>query len=104
AARAVVDVAKTGQRERMVGFSTFKTVWGNKLAPAYLDKFMAKKGFSGQLTDKTESPNREYNLWKPVPGDHGSHGDFDDEASDFSLFEKINEKFNRLSAYLKLRS
>lgn len=103
AARAVVDVAKTGQRERMVGFSTFKTVWGNKLAPAYLDKFMAKKGFSGQLTDKTESPNREYNLWKPVPGDHGSHGDFDDEASDFSLFEKINEKFNRLSAYLKLR-
>ena len=25
-------------------------------------------------------PDRKDNLWEPVPGDHGAHGDFDDRA------------------------
>lgn len=91
AARAVVEVAHSGERQRMVGFSTVQTVWGNKLAPGYLDHFMAKNGFEGQLTDEPEDPGRKHNLWEPVPGDHGSHGSFDDQATSFSVFDEVNE-------------
>ncbi|MUP47077.1 SDR family NAD(P)-dependent oxidoreductase [Gramella sp. BOM4] len=91
AARAVLEVAESGERLRMVGFSTVQTVWGNKLVPEYLDHFMAKNGISGQLTDKQEEPDRQNNLYEPVPGDQGSHGEFDDQAKNYSVYDKIYE-------------
>ncbi len=91
AARAVVEVAESGERLRMVGFSTVQTVWGNKLVPDYLDHFMAKNGISGQLTNQPEDENRQDNLYQPVPGDHGSHGDFDEQAQNYSIYDKIYE-------------
>lgn len=89
AARAVVEVAESGERLRMVGFSTVQTVWGNKLVPEYLDHFMAKNGISGQLTNQPEDENRQDNLYQPVPGDQGSHGDFDDQAQNYSIYDTI---------------
>ncbi|MCG9972597.1 SDR family oxidoreductase [Christiangramia crocea] len=91
AARAVLNVVKTGERVRMVGFSTVQTVWGNKLVPEYLDHFMAKNGISGQLTDENEEPGRKDNLYEPVPGDQGSHGEFDEQAQNYSIYDKIYE-------------
>ncbi|MDT0651027.1 SDR family oxidoreductase [Autumnicola edwardsiae] len=91
AARAIVDVCNTGQRLRMVGFSTVKTIWGNKLVPEYLDYFMAKNGISGQLTSEPEDPDRENNLWKPVPGDQGTYGSFSEKAQNYSLYDKLVE-------------
>lgn len=87
AARAIVEVAESGERQRMVGFSTVKRAWSNKLAPEYLDQYMADHGFSEQLTDKAEDPDRQDNLWNPVPGDHGSHGHFDEKAQFMSLYD-----------------
>ncbi len=87
AARAIVEVAESGERLRMVGFSTVKTTWGNRLVPEYLDQYMADHGFSGQLTDEAEDPDRQNNLWEQVPGDHGSHGDFDNKAQIMSLYD-----------------
>lgn len=89
AARAIVEVAQTGERLRMVGFSTVKIVWGNKLAPDYLDHILAKNGISGQLTNKDEDPDREDNLWDPVPGDQGTHGEFTDQSQNYSIYDKI---------------
>lgn len=89
AARAIKEVAETGERLRMVGFSTVKTIWGNKLVPEYLDEYMAEKGISGQLTQEDEDPDRENNLWDPVPGDHGTHGNFDKTARSISVLEKV---------------
>lgn len=91
AARAVAEVAETGERLRMVGFSTVKTVWGNKLVPEYLDHFMAKNGIEGQLTHEPEDPDRKNNLWEPVPGDQGTHGDFNDQAQNYSIYDTIYE-------------
>lgn len=91
AARAVLNVVKTGERVRMVGFSTVQTVWGNKLVPEYLDHFMAKNGIRGQLTDENEEPGRKDNLYEPVPGDQGSHGEFDEQAQNYSIYDKIYE-------------
>lgn len=84
AARAVVQVAKDFEREVYVGYPTVKTILGNKIVPGFLDKYLAETGYSGQQTDKLASPNRQNNLYAPLPGDHGAHGNFDSEATNFS--------------------
>ena len=84
AARAVVSIAQNPERELYVGYPTVKTIWGNKVAPGFLDEYLAKTGYSGQQTNEPESPDRGNNLWHPLPGDHGAHGSFDKEATNFS--------------------
>ncbi|MDT0641799.1 SDR family oxidoreductase [Zunongwangia sp. F363] len=91
AARAIVEVAESGERLRMVGYSTLKTVLGNKVLPAYLDHYMAENGISGQLTPHDEDPDRQDNLWEPVPGDQGTYGGFSDQAQDYSIYDKLYE-------------
>lgn len=84
AARAVVEVAKEFEREVYVGYPTVKTILGNKIVPGFLDKYLANTGYSGQQTDEPASPDRKNNLWQPLPGDHGAHGNFDAKATNFS--------------------
>ncbi|MGA9326941.1 MAG: SDR family oxidoreductase [Salegentibacter sp.] len=97
AAREIVEVAHTGGRQKLVGFSTVQTVLGNKIAPEFLDHYMAKTGIEGQLTNEPEDPDRKDNLWEPVPGDHGTHGEFDAQASDFSIYDKIRDNSKSLA-------
>lgn len=97
AAREIVKIAKSDERLRMVGFSTVKTIWGNKLVPEYLDHYMADHGFQGQFTDEPEDPDRQDNLWDPVPGDQGTHGTFDEEAQDYSVYDKVNDNKKTLA-------
>ena len=84
AAKAVVSIVQHPERELFVGYPTLKTIWGNKVAPGFLDDYLAKTGYSGQQTDEPESSDRQNNLWHPLPGDHGAHGTFDKEATNFS--------------------
>ena len=84
AAKAVVQVAKCPQRELYVGYPTVKTIWGNKILPGYLDNYLARTGYQGQQTDEPVSVDRQNNLWKPVPGDHGARGNFTDSSWDSS--------------------
>jgi hypothetical protein len=81
-ARAVVWSSDHPRRRSLaVTASTLKVIVGSKLIPAaWLDRYAAKKGYSGQLTDEPENPSRPYDLWKPVPGDRGAHGAFDARA------------------------
>jgi hypothetical protein len=32
------------------------------------------------MTSSPADPQRPDNLWRPVPGDHGAHGSFDDQS------------------------
>lgn len=84
AARAIVYAAENDRREIMLGFSTLKAIIGNKIAPWYADRVLAKTAFEGQQTNEPEDPNRKHNLWEPLPGDHGAHGNFDDQAKPVS--------------------
>jgi NAD(P)-dependent dehydrogenase (short-subunit alcohol dehydrogenase family) len=70
------------RRELWVGGSTVMTIIGNKIAPWFADWYLAKTGYKGQQTDKPADEHRRRTdyLESPVPGDHGSHGSFDDEA------------------------
>jgi hypothetical protein len=69
----------------MVGASTIKAVYGNKIAPGWIDRYLAKFGYDGQQTSEPDDPDRPNNLWKPVPKDFGAHGRFDSRARRWSL-------------------
>ena len=87
AARAVVAAAATNDREYYVGLPAVQTIIGSKLFPGFLDFFLGKTGVSGQKTKKPAAHNADY-LFAAVPGDHGSHGDFDDKAKESGIVIK----------------
>ena len=79
-ARAIFYAATHRRREVWVGFPTVKAILGNMLAPGLLDRYLAKAGYSGQLTDEAKPADAPSNLFEPVPGDYGAHGRFDNRA------------------------
>ena len=85
AARAVVYAALEGRREYYVGFPTFQSVIGNKIAPGLLDRYLASTGVEGQQTNIPLPPGRKDNLWEPVPGDQGTYGEFGADAKNNSF-------------------
>jgi len=87
AARAVVTAAGTNDREYYVGLPTVQTIIGSKLFPGLMDTFLGKTAVSGQKTDQPATHDKDY-LFEAVPGDHGSHGDFDDKAKDSGIVVK----------------
>ena len=80
AAEAIVWAAHNHPREVNVGFPTVKAIWANKIMPAFLDRYLALKGYDAQQTNEPVNPNRADNLWSAVEGDAGSHGRFDKQA------------------------
>ncbi len=86
AARAIVFVAQHPRRELLVGRSTYMAVWGQKLIPGLLDRYLASSAYGGQQTDRPARAGRPDNLMEPLDQgvDHGAHGRFDDISSDFS--------------------
>jgi NAD(P)-dependent dehydrogenase (short-subunit alcohol dehydrogenase family) len=82
AARAVLFAADSRRREVWVGRSTVLSILGNRLVPGLLDHYLARTGYSAQLSEEPADPNAPDNLMAPVPGDHGTHGRFDARATD----------------------
>jgi NAD(P)-dependent dehydrogenase (short-subunit alcohol dehydrogenase family) len=93
AARAIVWAAENPRRhETWVGGTTAATIMANDVAPGLLDRYLALTGVKAQQTDEPEDPRRPDNLWEPVPGDHGAHGDFDDKAHARSLEMRLSTR------------
>lgn len=84
AARGIVHAALSGRREVWVGYSAVQAIVGNKLAPWLADRYLRDRGYSSQLDDEPLPSPRPDNLFQPVPGDHGTHGRFDERARDNS--------------------
>jgi NAD(P)-dependent dehydrogenase (short-subunit alcohol dehydrogenase family) len=85
AARAIAYAAEHPRRELWVAGSTARAVLGNKLAPALLDRYLARNGYEAQQTAEPVELERADNLARPLPGDRGAHGIFDGEAHARSL-------------------
>lgn len=83
-AKAIYWAAHHRRRELYVGGPTVEAIIGNKIAPGILDHYLGRTGYDSQQTSEPENLNRPDNLWKPVRGDHGSHGTFDSRAHDTS--------------------
>jgi short-subunit dehydrogenase len=79
-ARAIYFGAFNPRRQIWVGFPTVKAILANRIAPGLIDRYLAKSGYSGQLTDLYSDPEAPGNLFEPVKGAFGAHGRFDSRA------------------------
>ena len=84
AAEAIVWAADHDRREVSVGAPTTLAILANKVAPGLLDRYLARTNYEAQQTDQPIDPDRPDNLLRPLPGDHGAHGPFDDRAHEWS--------------------
>jgi len=89
-AEAIHYAAHHRRKEIRVGWSAEQAIWGDVFASSLLDRYLARTGFKGQQGKRRVSPDRQDNLWHPVPGDHGAHGRFDAEARDRSVALWLN--------------
>jgi len=83
AARAIVWASEHRRKEVYVGRSTVLAIVGDKLASAAADRYLARTGYSAQLTSEPDQNGRPDNLLEPVDADrdNGTHGRFDAAAS-----------------------
>ncbi|MFX0581263.1 SDR family oxidoreductase [Nocardia nepalensis] len=104
-ARAIVFAAKHPQRkEYWVGASTTGTLLAQRIAPALLDRYLARTGYDSQQTD-ADADARPHNLWEPVDRtggpDFGAHGDFDDRAHRHSPQTWLSRQLETLASGLR---
>ncbi|MEU4244723.1 SDR family oxidoreductase [Actinoplanes sp. NPDC026619] len=80
-ARAVRFLADHPRRNMWVGFSTAYTILGNRVAPWFLDWYLARTTVQGQLTN-ADGPRYGSNVFEPrdANADRGAHGMFDSKA------------------------
>ncbi|MFZ0388854.1 MAG: SDR family oxidoreductase [Calditrichia bacterium] len=100
AARAIVWAAYHNRREVTVGFNNAVILWGNKFFPGIGDKYLANTGYESQQTSVEADPDRPNNLWEPVEGDFGAHGDFDDKAKGKSWQLEVNTHWGTIGLSL----
>jgi len=79
-ARHVYRAAHTAPRELWIGFPTYKAIIGNMIIPGWIDGYLARHGYRGEMTSQPARKNRPDNLYEPVDTDPGAHGRFDDRA------------------------
>jgi hypothetical protein len=65
--------------------STVKAILANRIAPGLLDRYLARAGYSGQLSGEPRGPDAPANLFEPVQGNWGAHGRFDAQARGRSI-------------------
>jgi short-subunit dehydrogenase len=79
-ARAIYFGAFNPRRQIWVGFPTVVAILANRIAPGWIDRYLSKSGYTGQITDIPSDPEAPGNLFEPVPGAFGAHGRFDKQA------------------------
>jgi len=66
------------------------TIVGNRVAPWFVDRYLARTNIKAQQTGETIPADRPDNLWQPPPGDPGAHGMFDERAKGRSAQYELN--------------
>ncbi len=79
-ARAIMHAVDHRRRSMWVAASTVGTILGNRTIAPLLDIYLGRTGYSGQQAPNDDRPQIGSNLWHPVAGDHGAHGDFDHKS------------------------
>lgn len=81
-ARHVYRAAHEAPRELWIGASAWKAILGNVLIPGWIDHYLARNGYHGEMTDMRADRDRPDNLYEPVDTDPGAHGRFDARSRD----------------------
>jgi NAD(P)-dependent dehydrogenase (short-subunit alcohol dehydrogenase family) len=99
AGRAVVFASEHPARKQYwVGASTVATLVAQKLAPALLDRYLARTGYDSQQSDAAPEPGD--NLFAAADShgrDYGAHGVFDDRAHAHSAALFVSERARAFS-------
>jgi NAD(P)-dependent dehydrogenase (short-subunit alcohol dehydrogenase family) len=74
-ADAIHRVSRHPRREVFLGWPAITAIVGDKLVPGIADRYLASRGYAGQLTGEPNT-NPPANLFAPVAGDHGARGRF----------------------------
>ena len=87
AAEAILWAADHERREVYVGMSTMAAIFGQKVAPGLLDRYLGSTGYRSQQTREPALEQPPCNLWEPADDerDYGAHGAFDHCASPYSV-------------------
>jgi NAD(P)-dependent dehydrogenase (short-subunit alcohol dehydrogenase family) len=102
AADAIHWAAYHRRRQVYVGLPTVLNILGERVAPWFLDWYLAKTGYGSQMTKQPLDGGANHdNLFHPVDGDEdrGSHGPFDEKAHAHS-FQTSLTKHRRLAGSL----
>src|SRR5262249_42186412 len=77
-AKGVLYATEHTPRELWLGWSTWEAILGQRLVPRLVDWYLGRTGYKAQQTDALPAdPERQDNLYAPVPWDPGTHGNFD---------------------------
>jgi NAD(P)-dependent dehydrogenase (short-subunit alcohol dehydrogenase family) len=83
-ADAIVYAAEHRRREIWLAWPAIKAIVSDKLSPRIGDMYLARTAFSGQQTPEPLRADRPDDLYEPVRGDYGAHGEFDARARSYS--------------------
>jgi short-subunit dehydrogenase len=83
-AEAIYRACHGNRREYWIGRSTVMAILGSMIAPAFLDRYLARNVYEAQDRDSGVRPDRRANLFAPVSGLHHSRGAFSYEARNFA--------------------
>lgn len=75
----IYRASQQAPRELWVAYASVRAILGTMLMPGMLDRFLAQKGYEGQLTSELQR-EEQGNLFHALPGGHSAHGRFDDRA------------------------
>jgi NAD(P)-dependent dehydrogenase (short-subunit alcohol dehydrogenase family) len=92
AAEAIVYAANHRRRELVVGWPALKAIYGERVAPGLLDRYLARSSYDAQQTDEPLDGERPGNLFEPVEGDFSARGRFDDRAKPRSLLFELDRR------------
>ena len=105
-ARAIVEAALTGRREKVVGAWNKALVAAARATPGLGNHFAAIGAWDEQLEDQPLQPDRPVNLYEPADGgeDYRAHGTFGERAKGFwtpsflATLPKAAREFGRAAA------
>jgi NAD(P)-dependent dehydrogenase (short-subunit alcohol dehydrogenase family) len=83
AAEAIVWAAEHDRREIHLATPTVAAIMAQKFVPEWMDRYTVG-AWEAQMTDEPRDSERPDNLFTPVEGDHGAHGEFDAQARESS--------------------
>ena len=79
-ANAIVFAAFNTRREIWVGWPTVKAIMANKIAPGFIDHYLARYGYTSQMAKAKIPDGQGANLFHTVDGPYGAHGRFDNRS------------------------
>ena len=95
-ADAILYAARQKKKQIYVGFSSLKAIYGQRLAPALLDHYVAHTVFEAQMTREPIDSDRQDNLFAPVSDLYSAHGSFGREAHGTSLQMTLSRQKKKL--------